>query len=85
MTRQPETAEQRLEVERIAFARKLQGLKDEGQGGQLIYMDETTFLVWPKPTRTWMPRDQEVAAPQNKKFLSSVTLYGATGSCLTAP
>ena len=85
ITRAPDSAEARLEAERVAFARKLQGLKDEGAGDQLIYMDETTFMVWNKPTRTWMPQYQDVAAPQNKKFLSSITLYGAVGKALTAP
>ena len=63
----------------------MKGLQDEGAGGQLIYMDETTFLCWPRPSKTWMRPDEEVAAPQNKKRLSSVTLYGAIGKSLTAP
>ena len=35
-----------------AFARKLHGLQ-ESAGDDLIYMDQTTFQLWAKPTRTW--------------------------------
>ena len=52
-TRVTDVHEVRLQQERIAFARKLKGLQDEGLGGQLIYMDETTFMIWPKPAKTW--------------------------------
>ena len=48
-------------------------------------MDETTFQVWNKPAKTWMPREKSVDAPLNNQFLSSVTLYGAVGGCLIAP
>ena len=42
----------RIEQERIAFARKLDGLLREDPA-QVVYMDQTTFQIWPKPTKTW--------------------------------
>ena len=45
--------EARLEQQRIAFARKLSSLQEQRRGDRIIYMDETTFQIWPKPSRTW--------------------------------
>ena len=74
-------AAERIEVERSAFARKLDGLQ-RLDGDQIIYMDQTTFMIWPKPTRTWQLATSTIAAPENKKYLSAVTLFGAVGKCL---
>ena len=43
--------EARRELERIAYANKLHTLEQQGQ--QLIYMDEATFVVSPRPAKTW--------------------------------
>ena len=45
-------------------------------------MDQTTFGVWQKPNHTWMSANDPIAAPENMKYLSSITLYGAVGNCL---
>ena len=74
-------AEERLELERIAFARKLDGLQ-QIDGDQIIYMDQTTFMIWPRPAKTWQLAPSTIAAPQNLKYLSAVTLFGAVGKPL---
>ena len=73
--------EQRYELERIAFARKLHGLQ-QTCADQIIYLDQTTFQIWPKPVKTWQLKDAPIAAPENYKFMSAVTLYGAVGECI---
>ena len=69
--------EARLELERVDFANRIHTLEQQGEG--LIYFDETTFQIWPKPTRTWQHSSALIAAPENMKFYSAVTLYGAVG------
>ena len=55
----------RIEEERVEFAKKLRRLQ-EGRGfNRLIYMDQTTFLIWPKPAKTWFSRERAVQARQN--------------------
>ena len=73
--------ERRIELERIAFARKLDTLQRQ-HNDQLLFMDQTTFQIWPKPSKTWQLSSAPIAAPENMKFLSSVTLFGAVGPCL---
>ena len=68
-------------MERIAFARKIHGLQ-RTCGDQLIYMDQTTFQIWPKPIRTWQLASAPITAPENYNFLSAVTLFGAIGNCI---
>ena len=80
--RQAPEREEELEADRIAFARKLKSLEGPRTSNRIIHMDQTTFISWPKPGRTWFPPGKGVLAPQNKDFLSSVTLYGAIGQCL---
>ena len=45
-------------------------------------MDQTTFMIWPRPTKTWQLGAATIAAPQNLKFYSAITLFGAVGKCL---
>ena len=73
--------EARLDRERVAFARRLHTLQEQ-HGDNVIYMDQTTFQLWPKPTKTWQFGQASIAAPENMKFLSAVTLFGAVGRCL---
>ena len=73
--------EARLEQERIVFARKLDGLQ-RNCGRDLIYMDQTTFQIWPKPSKTWQRGAETISAPENYSYISSVTLFGAVGEPL---
>lgn len=70
--------------ERITFSVTVDKL--QRSGSDIIYMDETTFQVWASPNRTWMGDGMlRVAAPLNKSYLKSVTVFGALGASLKKP
>ena len=80
-----EAHEARLMVERANFAMRYTQLLQQKNGGDIGFMDETTFSLWNTPTRTWMSAENQIAVPLNSTRLQSVTLYGAIGKCFVAP
>ena len=79
--RLPPSKERTFELERISFARKLHGLQ-QLCGEEIVYMDETTFLLWPKPGKTWQKGPKTIGAPENLTFYSAITLFGAVGKAI---
>ena len=51
-----------------------------------MYIDEASFSMWvSKPPKTWTSKESDIFAMDNESRLSSVTVYGAVGACLTKP
>ena len=72
-----------LALERRSYAAELANvMKDKLP---IIYVDETTFNTWLRPSKVWQAADEYMEIPLNPKRVGQCTLYGAIGWCLSEP
>ena len=68
------------EAERQEYAQMLKALIDSEK--PVIYVDESSFNMWKRSSKTWAPRGSTIFIPIANSRNSSITVYGAIGTCL---
>ena len=80
----PERHEQ-LKEERRLFAQNYIAKFMGSNRRNYLFIDETTFVLWPALGKTWQYQHDKVSVPYNYKRLSSFTLFYAIGPALVKP